>query len=95
MITPYHYARIWRGLDKKIIGQILTLPEYQTDLKLGATLWSFTGRRATVCIVTFENDVYRETALDFAIMFMKGTYVTITVDLANLPSTTTNGSPPP
>lgn len=95
MNNPFFYANVWHGGDKKIVGEIIPLSHYQTLLKLGYTLFSFSGRKATVCIVTNDRQVTRLIALDFATMFMKGSYVTISVDLKNLTSTTTNGSPPP
>jgi hypothetical protein len=95
MTSPFYYAVVWRGKQDKILGTMLTIQEYQSDLKYGAKLWSFTGRKATVCVVTFDNIITRETALDFAIMFMKGKYVTIAVDLKTLTSTATAGSEPP
>jgi len=93
--TPFYYANVWHGGDGKIVGEIIPLDHYQRLLKMGYKLWSFTGRTATVCIVTNDFPVTREIALDFAVMFMKGRYVTVNVDLKNLTSTTTAGSPPP
>ena len=95
MNNPFYYANIWHGGNKKIVGEIIPLDHYQQLLKQRYTLWSFTGRTATVCIVTNDPQVTRLIALDFATMFMKGTYVTISVDLKELTSTTTAGSPPP
>lgn len=95
MNNPFYYANIWQGGDNKIVGEIIPLEHYQTLLKMGYQLWSFTGRKATVCVVTNDRPVTRKLALDFATMFMKGSYVTISVDLKNLTSTTTNGNPPP
>jgi len=95
MINPFFYANIWHGGDNKIVGEIIPMSRYQQLIKMGYTLWSFTGRKATVCVVTNDRQVTRLIALDFASMFMKGSYVTISVDLKNLTSTTTVGSPPP
>lgn len=92
---PFYYANIWRGGDNKIVGEIITYQRYQECLNSRYRLWSFTGHRATVCIVTNGAGITRANALDFAIMFMKGTYVTITVDLDKCTSTTIAGSPPP
>lgn len=94
-MNPFFYALVWHGGDDKIVGEIIPIDHYQTLLKMGYKLWSFTGRTATVCIVTNDRIVTRLQALDFAIMFMKGRYVTITVNLKDLTSTTTVGSPPP
>jgi hypothetical protein len=93
--NPFYYAEVWHNTPNTLVGNILDLPTYTQYLKSGAKLWSFTGRKATVCIVTTDILVTRLEALDFATMFMRGTYVTVTVDLKNLTSTTTNGSPPP
>ena len=95
MNNPFYYAEIWHSTPKLVVGSMVDLPTYQRYIKGGCRLFSFTGRIATVCIVTNDEDISRLQALDFATMFMRGTYVTITVDLKNLTSTTVNGKPPP
>ena len=95
MTNPFYYATVWRGMYAQVIGEIISLETYQKYLKEGQTLHSFTGRQATVCVISADPTINRSMKLDFATMFMKGTYVTISVDLKNLTSTTTKGTPPP
>lgn len=90
--NPFYYAKLWHGGGNKITGEIIPLADYSELLHMGYKLYSFTGRTATVCIVTNDYFVTRAEALDFAIMFMKGAYATITVDLAKLDATITFGS---
>jgi hypothetical protein len=95
MNNPFYYAKVWKGQGDKLNGQILDIEEYLFLLKKGHILFSFTGRKATVCVLTENSLITRLQALDFATMFMRGTYVTISVDLKNLTSTTAAGTPPP
>lgn len=95
MSNPFYYAQIWRDNKGAIIGEIIDIKEYVALLRGGLRLHSFTGRTATVCLLDEDVTITREMKLDFAIIFMKGRYVTITVNLKDLTSTTTTGSPPP
>jgi hypothetical protein len=92
MTNPFYYAKLWHGGGNKITGEIIPLVDYQELLAMGYKLWSFTGRTATIAIVTNDYFVTRTEALDFAIMFMKGTYATISVDLKPLATKVTFGS---
>lgn len=84
MSNPFYYAKLWHGGGNKITGEIIAIEDYKELIHMGYKLWSFTGRAATVAIVTNDYFVTHAEALDFAIMFMKGSYVTISVDLAKL-----------
>lgn len=95
MNNPFYYAMVWKPEFGKLHGEILTLAEYTERLKMGARLHSFTGRTATVAVIDFDQTISREQKLDFAVMFMRGDYVTITVDLKYLTSEIKHGTPPP
>lgn len=94
-MNPFFYATVWRGGYAEVVGQIIDLKTYQAYLKEGQSLHSFTGRTATVCVLSADTTVTRAMKLDFAIMFMQGKYETITVNLAELTSTTTKPNQPP
>jgi hypothetical protein len=91
----FYYVKVWCGLGKSLNGTLINIQEYQSLLHSGYVLHSFTGRVATVCVVSQDLGITRIQKLDFATIFMKGEYVTISVDLKNLTSTTTIGKPPP
>lgn len=95
MNNPFYYAVVWRGEGDVLIGEILDIERYQDRIYQGYRLHSFTGRKATVCVLDNDRTIERIHKLDFATMFMRGAYVTISVNLRDLTSTTTAGSPPP
>jgi len=95
MNNPMYYAVVWWGGDGRLIGTMLELQDYLQNLKHGYELQSFAGRTATVCILSKDKEITREQKLDFAVMFMKGMYQTIYVNLRTLESETVIGSQPP
>jgi len=93
--NPFYYAFVWKPESGKLRGEIIDIQDYLARLKMGGRLHSFTGRKATVCVVDFDHTISREQKLDFAAMFMRGEYVTISVDLKNLTGEVKRGTPPP
>ena len=89
MNNPFHYAIVWRGNSSNLVGAIIDIDEYKDLLKKRYTLHSFTGRTATVCLISQDESITRNEKLNFAIMFMAGKYKTIHVDLNKLTSKTT------
>jgi len=89
MNNPFHYAIVWRGNSSNLVGAIIDIDEYKDLLKKRYTLHSFTGRTATVCLISQDETITRNEKLNFAIMFMAGKYKTIHVDLNKLTSKTT------
>ena len=78
-----------------MVGDQLTLAAYQAYIREGWRVSGFDGHRGVVCILVQDCTITRLECLAFAIKFMEGTLINVSVDLRNLTSTITAVIPPP
>lgn len=93
--TGFYHFRCWRGGERKVVGEQLSIFEYQAFIHDGWHIVGFDGRRGTVCILIQDMTITRLDCLAYAIAFMDGQLVNINVNLKDLTSTTTAVTPPP
>lgn len=93
--TGFYHFRCWKGRDRQVIGQKLSIYEYQAYINAGWHLTSFPGRRATILILIEDLTITRADILQFAINFMEGKLIEISYDLDRCTTTRTNVHPPP
>lgn len=93
--TGFYHFRCWSNDLNKLVGQQLSIFEYQAWVNEGWQITSFTGRRGVVCIVIDDNRITRDNLLSFAIQFMNGGLINVAVNLKDFTSTTSAVIPPP
>lgn len=93
--TGYYHFRCWRNAVGRIVGQQLSIFEYQAWINEGWRISGFDGRRGVVCILTDDLTITRLELLSYTICFMEGNLVTLAIDLENFTSTIEPVIPPP
>lgn len=92
---PFFQLEAWQANNGSVNFSELTIPEYMSRRKTGWKLFAFNGKRANVMVVTNDTLLTEEQALKAASAYMSGDYIRIDIDLDNLTSTATKGTPPP
>jgi len=93
--TGYYHFRVWRGKDKTLVGQQLSIYEYQAYINAGWHIISFQGLRGTVLILIEDMCITKIDCLQYAIAFMEGKLTEINVNLNTGERTTRPVEPPP
>jgi hypothetical protein len=78
-----------------MIGQQLSIFEYQAFLNWKWKINAFPGRRGTVLVLADDMTITRQECLDFAVKFMEGNLIEISIDLKTLERTQQRINPPP
>jgi len=93
--TGFYHFRCWVSPKDKLVGEVLSIFEYQAWVNEGWKVTGFDGRRGTVCIVTNDDRITRENLLSFASQFMQGKLINVAVNLKDLTYSTSPVTPPP
>lgn len=81
--NPQHNYSIWRS-DFGVIGSLEDIHTINDWLRYHPTQyrkWRFTGRAATVLIVTTDETITRKEALKYASMIVSGSFAVCSFDL--------------